>query len=338
MQKSDSGTYNPRSSWRVRVLIDYRVFWCTLLKLADIFAPNLFPRSNGFFRMFDAAVSFNQNLNRWDATNLVSVGNMFAGATSFDQSLCWPDLKEATVVNDMFCSSHPGARLNPCCVESSTLIENACCGGNCDTFCSPNQEETRPPFSNDPPEEDGTVQEEEEEEDGTIEEEEDVGMAADSNVNVDTQPPNATTDNANGDEQGNEVAAFEGSDADTSMEAAEKKQNIWQREIWLRISVYIAALLILAGLFLAFLRKRSQPSSSHPAGVEDAASGEEPQKDAEIGVVTTNLTELTDAGDENKEGAEGEKDVTGNDGKEEKNPAPPESPRKRKAFGMSGVE
>ena len=238
-----------------------------------------------FHRMFEYAVSFDQDLSGWSVANVENMVNMFEGATGFDQSLCWSDIQQDVLAAGMFCESHPGAHFDPCCVTSESVIVEACCGGSCDTFCPPVTNYTKAPVSNDPPSptEDDSVLED---------------PVGDDSFDVST--PNTTE--SDGSE--NEVVGLPGDAEDNE----EDEGNLWQREVWLRVAVYIAILMLLACIFLFFLHRRrsaTDGASTEAADtVQELAGADDPQKDTEIGIVTTNLTELTDAMDDVKPPAE----------------------------------
>lgn len=205
--------------------------------------------------MFENAVSFNQDLSAWSATlgmdsnTVVSMEHMFQNTASFDQSLCWTHFEDTNrnggmLTTDMFCGSHPGAHLDPCCVDAS-MIEAACCStetastsrqqaiGSCDTYCPSNLTPTQTPFSNDPPPRDEMQDEDNDLQEGT-------NVGDDAIDETESSGLNSMQDNA----------AEEASDTETT---SDDNKSAWEGYVWLRILVYILIIILVGGIFLYYL-------------------------------------------------------------------------------------
>jgi hypothetical protein len=58
--------------------------------------------------MFYAATTFNQLLSDWDVSSVSQMGDMFHGASAFDQTLCW-NLKDGVLKDRIFQGSLGGS-------------------------------------------------------------------------------------------------------------------------------------------------------------------------------------------------------------------------------------
>jgi len=226
--------------------------------------------------MFEYAVSFNQNISAWDLSSAVSVEGMLEGTSNFAQKLCWNSLADEALVTNLFCDSHAAARFDPCCT-SAYLIDLACChdSGVCDTYC---------------PTLDGTLVLEEGS--GAVSNDGNPPLLAgignggatvlavsvvNGNEAVTTTPTNddetsttTTTDEASSNATpeapaDNGPAPVPSSGMGVQSETlgnSEENKNAWQEYLWLRILVYLTAILILGNVFLYFLNSRRETMES----------------------------------------------------------------------------
>jgi len=228
-------------------------------------------------RMFDSAVSFNQDLSGWNVNNVKSMNSMFQNATSFDQTLCWEELDgtatTAPSVQNMFCGSHSNARLDPCCIlDATSLIEASCCklasfpqrSGSCDTICSDavdGEEEEKEEAGVEivgnvviTPTDDVIGPEESNEVVNTPSTTGNTSSNTTTDINLQNEVNNLQGENANANNENNNDNNEE---SDKDIESGENK-NAWDEYLWLRILVGFGIFLLVLNLVVYGLSKRRE--------------------------------------------------------------------------------